>query len=89
MRGRASKRTWKFERKLEEDKGGETAKKYVEEMKERWKKRRKMGARKKEIYGRNGSGNMRGGEIEIRGTRRKGEQETGTGKDRKDCGVEI
>lgn len=47
-----------------------------------------MGARKKEIYGRNGSGNMRG-EIEIRGTRRKGEQETGTGKDRKDCGVEI
>lgn len=50
---------------------------------------RKMGARKKEIYGRNGSGNMRGGEIEIRGTRRKGEQETGTGKDRKDCGVEI
>lgn len=70
----------------------ETAKKYLEEMKERWKKRRnnrKMGARKKEIYGRNGSGNMRGGEIEIRGTRRKGEQETGTGKDRKDCGVEI
>lgn len=43
MRGRASKRTWKFERKLEEDKGGETAKKYVEEMKERWKKRRIIG----------------------------------------------
>lgn len=50
---------------------------------------RKMGVRKKEIYGRNGSGNMRGGEIEIRGTKRKGEQETGTGKDRKDCGGEI
>lgn len=39
-----------------------------------------MRARKKEIYGKNGSGNMRGREIEIRGTRRKGEQETGTGK---------
>lgn len=50
---------------------------------------RKMGIRKKEIYGRNGSGNMRGKEIEIRGTRRKREQETGIGKDRKDCGVEI
>lgn len=48
-----------------------------------------MGTRKKEIYGRNGSGNMRGREIEIRGTRRKREQETGIGKDRKDCGVEI
>lgn len=35
MRGRASKRAWKFERKLEEDKGRETAKKYLEEMKER------------------------------------------------------
>lgn len=43
MRDRASKRAWKFERKLEEDKGGETAKKYLEEMKERWKKRRIIG----------------------------------------------
>lgn len=43
MRGKASKRAWKFERKLEEDKGGETAKKYLEEMKERWKKRRIIG----------------------------------------------
>lgn len=43
MRGRTSKRAWKFERKLEEDKGEETAKKYLEEMKERWKKRRIIG----------------------------------------------
>lgn len=43
MRFRASKRAWKFERKLEEDKGGEIAKKYLEEMKERWKKRKIIG----------------------------------------------
>lgn len=50
MRGRASKRAWKFERKLKEDKGEnqrkiskEIAKKHLEEMKERWKKRKIIG----------------------------------------------
>lgn len=66
MRGRASKRAWKFERKLKEGKGGEIAKKCLEEMKERWKKERIVGKweqRKKEIYGRNGSENGGGGKI--------------------------
>lgn len=66
MRGRASKRAWKFERKLEEGKGGEIARKCLEEMKERWKKGRIVGKweqRKKEIYGRNGSGNGGRGKI--------------------------
>ncbi|XP_071650744.1 uncharacterized protein [Temnothorax longispinosus] len=43
MRSRASKRTWKFERKLEEDRGGEIARKCLEEMKERWKRGKVIG----------------------------------------------
>lgn len=35
MRGRAEKKAWRFERKLEEGKGGEIARKCLEEMKER------------------------------------------------------
>lgn len=38
MRGRASKRAWSFERRLEEGKGGEIAIKFYEEMRERWKR---------------------------------------------------
>ncbi|XP_024881912.1 vicilin-like seed storage protein At2g18540 [Temnothorax curvispinosus] len=43
MGARASKRAWKFERKLEEGRGGRIAKKCLEEMKERWKKERIIG----------------------------------------------
>ncbi|XP_071642133.1 uncharacterized protein [Temnothorax longispinosus] len=43
MGARASKRAWKFERKLEEGRGGKIAKKCLEEMKERWKKERIIG----------------------------------------------
>lgn len=49
---------------------------------------RKMGAKKKKYMEEMGV-EMRGEEIEIQSTRRKAEQETGIGKDRKDCGIEI
>ncbi|XP_071572354.1 uncharacterized protein [Temnothorax nylanderi] len=43
MRARASKRAWRFERKLGEGRGGEIARKCMEEMKERWKRGRIIG----------------------------------------------
>ncbi|XP_024868138.1 golgin subfamily A member 6-like protein 6 [Temnothorax curvispinosus] len=43
MRGRASKRAWKFEKKLEEGNGGGIARKCLEEMKERWKRGKIIG----------------------------------------------
>lgn len=43
MRGRASKRARKFEKKLEEGNGGRIARKCLEEMKERWKKGKIIG----------------------------------------------
>src|SRR5580765_890313 len=43
MRGRAGKRAWNFEKRLEEGKGGEKAKKCWEEMKGRWSKGKIVG----------------------------------------------
>lgn len=43
MCGRAEKRAWKFEKRLEEGKGAQIAKKCWREMKERWKRGRIIG----------------------------------------------
>jgi len=43
MRTRAGKKAWNFERRLEEGKGKAIARKYLEEMKEKWRKRKKEG----------------------------------------------
>ncbi|XP_024883667.1 trichohyalin-like [Temnothorax curvispinosus] len=51
MRARASKRAWKFERKLEEGRGGEIARKCLEEMKERWKRGKIIGRWEQERKG--------------------------------------
>lgn len=40
LRGRAGKRAWKFEERLEKGRGSDIARKYSEEMKERWKRGR-------------------------------------------------
>jgi len=44
--------SWNFERRLEEGKGGMIARKYLEEMKEKWKrrKRRELGKGKRRIF---------------------------------------
>jgi len=38
MRGRAGKRAWKFEKRIEEERGGEMAKKCLREINERWRR---------------------------------------------------
>lgn len=43
MRERAGKMAWRLERKLEEGKGGEVARKCWEELKERWRKGKILG----------------------------------------------
>lgn len=44
MKGRAGGRTWRFEKRLEEGKGGgELTRKCLEEMKERWRRGKLIG----------------------------------------------
>jgi len=53
MRGRAGRRTWSYEEKLKEGKGGMLARKCWEEMRDRWKKGKVIGRweqEKKEFY---------------------------------------
>lgn len=48
MRGRTGKSAWRFERRLEERRGGEIARKCLEEMKKRWRRGKIIGKWKQE-----------------------------------------
>jgi len=67
MRGRAGKRAWKFEKRLEEGRGSAIARKCLREMKERWKRGKIVGKweqERKEFFSERGVGEGEEDEVE-------------------------